>query len=50
MLRAQAAALAGLPRMLAKRREIARRERIPTSEVVRLLRQHSISARHLPLG
>jgi len=49
VVRAQAAAALGLPLMWAKRREIQRGQQIPGNEFVRLLKQHSISARQLLL-
>src|SRR5712692_484526 len=48
-LRANLAALAGLPRMLAKRRELARIRRLTTSETCALLRRFRIRLRDLAL-
>ena len=50
VLRAQVAALLGIPQMLRKRPEIFQRARVSNGEFVRLMRQHSISARVLTLS
>jgi len=49
-LKAQAAALWGLPRMLRKRAELGKRRRIRGKEFRRLLRQHALTAREVTLG
>lgn len=49
VLRAQFAALAGMPKMLRKRREINRHRKISGRELALLLRRHSVSARRLSL-
>jgi GT2 family glycosyltransferase len=48
-LRANGAALAGLPRMLAKRREVARVQRLSPAEVCALLRRFRIPLRDLAM-
>ena len=47
VLRAQWAAFVTLPRMLAKRRDVARHRKISTPEFTHLIRRYSISARRL---
>lgn len=47
VVRAQFGALRGLPRALRKRREIQKRRKISRSELARLLRRHSITARRI---
>ncbi|MBI3666846.1 MAG: glycosyltransferase family 2 protein [Acidobacteria bacterium] len=49
LLKANLAALAGLPRMLAKRREVARIRRLSAGEVCALLRRYRIRLRDLSL-
>jgi GT2 family glycosyltransferase len=49
VLRAQVAALRGIPKMLRKRRETHRRRRLSERELAHLLRRHSASARRLSL-